>query len=323
MTTEGLTIRQAGDDDLPGILNLLSVSLGWTTNERYAAFYRWKHVENAFGPSSAWVATDADRIVGLRVWMRWRFTRRGRVWEAVRAVDTATDPEYQRRGIFRTLTMASLEVLREQGIAHVFNTPNDKSRPGNLKMGWEAVGPLPVALRFRSPVTAVRAVRSRATASADKWSIPTDLAASADELLADGRAVVDLLDSRPEGGRIRTDLDVEVLRWRFGFKPLHYRGLATDDGLALFRLRRRGPAVECVVCEVLAPDVGSERALVAAVAKATQADQIMRMTHVPRRASGEFVLPGGGPVLTWRSINDDRMPPLDEWELSMGDIELF
>lgn len=323
VSAEALTIRQAHDDDLPQILRLLSVSLGWRSDERDADFFRWKHTGNAFGPSLSWVAADGDRIVGLRAWMRWRFTRGGDIWDAVRGVDTATDPEYQRRGIFRSLTLSSLEALREHSIGHVFNTPNDNSRPGYLKMGWEAVGPLPVSVRFRSPRAALQALRSRATASAEKWSIPTDIAAPALEVLADDAAIGALVGSRPDDGRIRTDFDADVLRWRYGFGPLCYRGLASDDGIVLFRLRRRGAAVECVVGEMLAPSVKAERRLVSAVARVTRADQLLRITDDPRQLAGEFPLPGGGPVLTWRSITHEQMPVLADWKLSMGDIELF
>ena len=128
MADDGLRIREAVDADLPQILEVLQSSLGWVPDEQYAAFYRWKHQENPFGVSPAWVALDGERIVGLRVWLRWRFVRHGQRWDAVRAVDTATHPEYQGRGIFRRLTTASLEVPREDGIAHVFNTPNLDSR---------------------------------------------------------------------------------------------------------------------------------------------------------------------------------------------------
>jgi GNAT superfamily N-acetyltransferase len=105
------------------------------------------------------------------VWLRWRFVATGRRWDAVRAVDTATHPEYQGRGIFRRLTTSSLDAAARGGRRHVFNTPNEQSRPGYLKMGWEEVGKLPSAVRFRSPVAAASAA-VRARVPADKWSLP-------------------------------------------------------------------------------------------------------------------------------------------------------
>ncbi len=72
----------------------------------------------------------------------------GEVLRAVRAVDTATDPDYQGQGLFTALTMHGLDEVRADGVDFVFNTPNDQSRPGYLKMGWQTVGELPVAVRI-------------------------------------------------------------------------------------------------------------------------------------------------------------------------------
>jgi GNAT superfamily N-acetyltransferase len=317
---DGLEIRAATDEDLPAVLDLLASSLGWVPDEQYAAFYRWKHRENPFGRSPAWVAIDGDRIVGLRVWLRWRFTRDGRCWDAVRAVDTATHPDYQGRGIFRRLTTSSLEVLAEQGVAHVFNTPNEQSRPGYLKMGWVEVGKLPVGVRFRSPLAAVSALRARVPA--EKWSLPTDVAAPASEALEDTAWLEQLIRTLP-ADRVRTDLTPAVLRWRYGFGPLHYRGLREADGLVVFRLRRRGPATECVVGHVLAPDVRARGVLLRRVARVSGADQVLQLTARPHVRGGYLPLPGGGPILTWRGLRETEMPSLDAWDLTMGDIELF
>ena len=313
-------IREATNDDMPELLELLTASLGWVPDEQYEAFYRWKHHENPFGASPGWVAVDGNRIVGLRIWLRWRFVQGGRRWAAVRAVDTATHPEYQGRGIFRRLTTASLEELRAEGVAHVFNTPNEQSRPGYLKMGWQTVGKLPVAVRFSSPRSAASAWRARVPA--DKWSLPSGAGEAAIEALADDAEIGSLIDSLPDD-RIRTDLSVDVLRWRYGFGPLHYRALREAGGIVLFRLRRRGPATECVVGHVLARDDQVARRLLRRVAAATDADQVLQITARPLLRGGYLPLPGGGPILTWRALIDQRMPSLDEWGLTMGDVELF
>lgn len=315
-----MDIRRATDADLPGILELLTSSLGWVPDDQYAAFFRWKHQENPFGRSPTWLAVEDDQIVGLRAWMRWRFRRAGRVWDAVRAVDTATHPDHQGRGIFRTLTTSSLEELTAEGVAHVFNTPNERSRPGYLKMGWHQVGKLPVGVRFRSPLSASKAFRARVPA--DKWSLPSDAGESAADVLADTAHVQDLLAELPDD-RIRTDLDVDVLRWRYGFEPLHYRGIREDDGFALFRLRRRGPVIEGVIGHVVARDRQAEARLLRQVARACRADQVLQITARPHLRAGFLPLPGGGPILTWRELTQRDMPTLDAWDLTMGDIELF
>ena len=46
-----------------------------------------------------------------------------------RAVDTATDPEFQGRGIFTRLTLEALDALPAEGVELVFNTPNARASP--------------------------------------------------------------------------------------------------------------------------------------------------------------------------------------------------
>ncbi|MGQ0670201.1 MAG: GNAT family N-acetyltransferase, partial [Actinomycetota bacterium] len=86
-----ITLRPYRGDDESRVLELLTASLGaGPAGERPAEFFRWKHLESPFGPSFMLVAEDADRVVGLRAFMRWRFRVAGAVVNAVRAVDTAT-----------------------------------------------------------------------------------------------------------------------------------------------------------------------------------------------------------------------------------------
>ena len=135
-------VRRATDADRDAILAVCAAALGWKPQDPNAAFFSWKHDDNAFGASPMWVAADeADRIVGVRAFMRWRFaTPNGGRIEMVRAVDTATHPDAMGQGIFRRLTLGALPALADMGVDAVFNTPNDKSRPGYLKMGWQIVG---------------------------------------------------------------------------------------------------------------------------------------------------------------------------------------
>lgn len=321
-TATGLGVRAATDADLAQVLELLEASLGWVPDDQSAAFFAWKHHESPFGRSPAWVAVDGDRIVGLRVWLRWEFEDGSRTYRAIRAVDTATHPEYQGRGIFRLLTTQSLDLMREEGVDFVFNTPNEQSRPGYLKMGWEQVGKLPTEARFRSPLAAARAVRARVPA--DKWSQPSDAGVPAAEALADDARVSSLLRARDDGdGRLRTALATDVLRWRYGFGPLHYRALTGDDGLAVFRVRRRGDSLEGVVCVVLARDRAGEARLLRRVARESGADHLVRIARETDWRAGFVPLPGQGPILTWRSVTQDQMPTLEQWDLGMGDVELF
>jgi GNAT superfamily N-acetyltransferase len=328
--TAALDVRRATDDDLSAVLELLQAALGWVPDDAYARFFAWKHHQSPFGRSPAWVAVDpeaGDRVVGFRTFSRWQFARGDTVVDAVRAVDTSTHPDYQGRGIFSLLTRRALDELRAEGVAFVFNTPNDRSRPGYFKMGWQLVERLPVAATPRSPLSLVRMIRARTPA--DKWSAPTEAGMPVADVLADGAVIAALLEAaRPADDRLYTHRTPAYLAWRYGFAPLHYRAVVAPAGLAsgvvVFRLRRRGAALEAAVCEQIVP-AGDERtgaALVRRVLRDTGADHAVQIGR-PRPASGLLPVPGQGPTLVWRDLAEPAMPPADRWSLGLGDIELF
>lgn len=324
----GLDIRPATVDDRTAILALMQRALGWDGDPRFAELFSWKHERNAFGTSPAWVATDGGRVVAVRLFMRWQFLRDGHIIRAVRAVDTATDPDYQGRGLFTALTLRGLDELRAEGVDLVFNTPNDQSRPGYLKMGWREVGRLPAAFRPRS--LGSLATIARARVPADLWSQTVEVGENFDDW-ADrhaGDSMIWRRDSPLPSRVIATNTDVATdggerfYRWRFGTSLLRYRVVEHEDGAVVFRARQRGPALELVHVASLGLDTTqADRAMVRAV-RCAGAHHSIRLGAADLRR-GSLPLPGGGPVLTWRSVNQEGMPPLANWALTMGDIELF
>ena len=316
-----LEVRRANESDLGEVLALLRDAMHRSDDERFTELFRWKHLSNAFGASPAWVAVDGDRIVAVRYLMRWEFERNGEVVRAVRAVDTATHPEYQGRGLFRKLTLGAIEDLSREGVDFIFNTPNDQSRPGYLKMGWQLVGVVPVPSRPLS----VRGLMKMANArvAAEHFSLPVTCADPAATLLADHATILEILQRRPVTAKLRTRLTPDVLQWRYGGELLTYRALATSDGLAIFRFRRRGPARELAIALLLSPTESGTKRLARAVVRAARgnADYAVAIGAAPLAS---FVpVPKAGPTLVWRSLNDNKFPQLDDWALTLGDIELF
>ncbi|MCF6129889.1 GNAT family N-acetyltransferase [Flavobacterium sp. AS60] len=101
------------------------------------SFFRWKHMDNPFGVSFAMGAWDSKKLVGLRLFMRWEFIGpNDKIVKAIRPVDTVTHKDYRGKGIFKTLTLQGLE-SEHNNYDIIFNTPNQNSLPGYLKMGWQ------------------------------------------------------------------------------------------------------------------------------------------------------------------------------------------
>jgi GNAT superfamily N-acetyltransferase len=300
--------------------------LGWSPDDPDEQLFHWKHRENPFGRSPAWVAQAGEQLVGFRTLMRWEFVGQGRVVRAVRAVDTVTAPEYRGRGIFSLLTKTAVAQMEAEGVDLVFNTPNDQSRPGYLKLGWQVVEQLPTGMRpGKSLRSLARTGRSRVPA--ELWSQPCDVGVSPAEAFADDAAVHALLRDVSAGAEpscLRTRRTVPYLRWRYGLAPLHYRvltrGSDLGDGCVVFRLRRRGSAVEAAIVEILVPRPRLVRRLVRDVLRQTGADHAVALGHGWR--DGLIPLPGQGPLLTARELCSTP-PGSGDWALELGDIELF
>lgn len=148
-----MQLRPADPKDKSAIIDLLKKSLGESTIPKSEALWNWKHEQNPFGPSYILLAEENNMLVGLRAFMQWEWQWKGKIYKAIRAVDTATHPDYQGKGIFKKLTLQQIEICRQQGISFVFNTPNNQSKPGYLKMGWIEQGKLPLKFKLLRPLS--------------------------------------------------------------------------------------------------------------------------------------------------------------------------
>jgi GNAT superfamily N-acetyltransferase len=319
--------RRAVPGDRPAVLALCRMALGWSGHDPHEEFFAWKHDENPFGPSPAWVAeADDGTVIGLRVFLRWSFRDgQGRHVSAVRAVDTATHPDWRGKGVFTALTLGALAELADDGVDLVFNTPNDKSMPGYLKMGWSKVGKVPVVARPGS-LTSLRRLPTAKTA-AELWSQPTDVGVPAAEAFGDHKATEGLLRSASQPAKMATDRTPAFLHWRYRFEPLHYRAVLLGDtlpgGVVVFRARRRGGALEAAVCDVIAPPGTRLRPALRHILRQVGADYLLASARSAGLAAGFLPAVGLGPVLTWKPVNRRGLPTMADLDLVLGDLELF
>lgn len=321
-----LELRRYEPVDESGVVDLLVGSLACPPHLA-PGLWRWKHQQNPFGTAPVWVATDRDRVVAVRPFLAWEFEQEGRLVRAVRAVDTATHPDYRGRGLFRALTERALADLEAGGVAFVFNTPNDQSRPGYLRMGWKTVGRLPVRARFRSMASLARVARARVPADLESARSNDTVGVPAAGVVADpARFEAVLAGGRPRAG-LATRRSPDFLGWRYGAAPLRYRALVPQDTPAavFFRLRQRGAAVEATVCDVVAPAGGGRTIadLLRPLARGGPADYAVRLASDGVGRHRFVPVPRQGPILVWRGVDGARMPALQDWRLCLGDVELF
>lgn len=333
-------VRALRPGDTEAVLALLRLGLGAGNVPRTPEFWRWKHDRNPFGRSYGLVAESGGRLVGVRVFLRWSFHAGERELVALRAVDTVTHPDWRGRGLFSRLTrelLAEVEPLTEvgtTGVGLVFNTPNRRSRPGYLKMGWRVAGRPPLMARCRNPL------RHRGRHPGDGRRADLSTLPALAELLAPPKTGEPTPQNRADGW-LSTVRSPAYLRWRYGEIPgVEYRILQRHrqgDGAALvFRERRRRGRTEIDVAEVLTG--GSEGGidlaadLLRGLVRQGRADWHLAVASPgspERRAlrrAGFLPVRWLAPRMTVLSLGHrtpDRVPSVDSWRWSLGDLEIF
>lgn len=318
--SDRLDFRPAAPEDVPAIVALTRLSLGEQSTEKSEAFWRWKHEQNPAGPSPVLLAWAGDRLVGVRAFMRWTWTDGRRDYRALRAVDTATHPDYRGRGIFKQLTLRLIEECKREGDDFIFNTPNEQSRPGYLKMGWRQVGKLPVRV---APLRPLQLVKTKLLNR--PLSPPRNEAPHLPDLLETGPQL-GWLEELGSVGPWRTPPTPEFLRWRYLDCPARdYRVVGkADDCLVFYYLRPQAFGNEVRLVHVLCRP-GAEKRLRYTVTALARKLRPTVMTAAPGAKLPAYFLPGlpVGLILTYRELNHPAPPPLKEWGYALGDMELF
>jgi hypothetical protein len=125
-----------------------------------------------------------------------------------------------------------------------------------------------------------------------------------------------------EDRHLSTNRTQAFTQWRYGNQLLAYRHISTASGSLLVRARRRGVSQELVISDVIGLGAPERDAVATCFAAEAGLDHVLRCGP-SAFGQGFLRLPGGGPVLTYRALRLCAMPPLPNWQLQMGDIELF
>ncbi len=312
-----LLIRRANRNDLPGIIEIFRICLRETGNPPSMEFWKWKHLDNPFGESPVLLALVNDQIVGLRAFLSWNWVVNGRIFQSYRAVDTATHPDWQRKGIFSTLTSRLLnELWEEDPKVFIFNTPNEKSKPGYLKMGWQVLGK-PYVNAFFYP-----------------FSRKSDSMLSSAELLLQQTDFDSFKLAASPNHKITTLTTPEYLDWRYKQIPDRKYGAWIYEGkqnvFFIFYLRKRKRFTELRVADyfVMEGSLTMTERRKAFYALAKQFGTYVVTTLWPRKTIFNSVLEKSIPDVTLRLPDDaeSKLPgfaDIGHWDFAMGSLELF
>ncbi|SFG32751.1 GNAT family N-acetyltransferase [Pontibacter chinhatensis] len=320
-----MLIRKGTIEDIPAIVELLKSSLGEGLIQKSERLWRWKHVENPHGASPVLVAEEGGQVVGVRAFLRWQWIYKGQILQAVRAVDTATHPDYQGRGIFKKLTLQGLVNAEEAGINLVYNTPNESSKPGYLKMGWTEMGRMALKLKV-SPFAYKRKAMPKSPPQ-DWHKLESLVSRFSNPILSIGR--------------VQTLLSPAYIRWRYLENPIFdYYFLSDYQSYALFyRIKPHRFGLEMRVVDLIIDDKSfnekAKSSLTASFKKISSScfltsasGKHYQLTSNAYPDMGWLPILDKGPIVTLRNVSlqeemFNELSKQESWGYSLGDMELF
>lgn len=332
-----MQLRDATPQDKSTIIDILKLSLGESTIPKSELLWNWKHELNPFGHSFVLLAEENGKLVGVRAFMQWEWEWKGQIYKAIRAVDTATHPDHQGKGIFKKLTLQQVAICKQQGISFVFNTPNNQSKPGYLKMGWVEQGKLPLKFKLLRPLSMAfrQVIKQNKLAASDYYETSPQ---------AWGNGITDLVNKIPKRTeQIRTHLFPQYISWRYEKNPLFKYHYFTDERnfLLISRIKTHPFGLELRLVEFIFLNPGSDlrklnreiKLQVMEFCKENKIDfiSLSGLEYSSCKACCKWMgmLPVRlmGPTITLKDINMNEKFPyllqLNNWRYSLGDLELF
>lgn len=316
-----MQIREACHRDISQIVEVLERSMGDSSDLPVTEkVWKYKHIENPFGKSLVLVAEEDNRIVGLRAFMSWEWKQNERIMKAYRAVDTATHPEFQGKGIFKKLTLHAIEEGKKLDRCFVFNTPNDLSRPGYLKMGWREAGKIKVGLKPQ-----FSGFLKRSSGEFNNYIISENSSlGSLDELCKNWNYKLTL------SGKLFTPKSSRFLKWRYEENPLqHYEVGNYETFYIAGYIKKRGNIKELRIAECIYVDSTYFKKIKNIITQWSSKFGVHLISFSPTLLPLPFAFTGNiGPILTTKILNVSSQEiessmQLDNWSYSLGDLELF
>ena len=332
-----MNIRLATPADRPAIIGLLKQSLGESTVPKSEALWCWKHEQNPFGPSYVLLAEEDNVLIGLRAFMQWDWQWKGKRYKAIRAVDTATHPDHQGKGIFKKLTLQQAEACKQQGVQFVFNTPNTQSKPGYLKMGWMEQGKMPLKFKVVQPFTmGYSLVFNKKKVSSYKEDATPSVVWE--------ESLFKMLDkSLTRDENLSTVISSEYIKWRYANNPLSNYNYITDHENFLIILRIKYHSfgkelrlVDFILLNEKAQPKKVSQYISKSVAKYSKENDI-RFVSLSGQQYQQYrpyfnwmgIVPvrSLGPTVTLKDLNMNgsfsQLLNVNNWAYSLGDMELF
>lgn len=312
-----MIIREPKPEDSEAIIKLLQLSLGESKLKKTQEIWNFKHEDNPFGKSPVFLAEEDNSLIGVRAFMKWNWQLVNTVWTSYRAVDTATHPKHQGKGIFKTLTLRALEYVQKKDDCFIFNTPNEKSRPGYLKMGWKQVNKINVALIPTLFYMYHFFSKNKNTANSVATTQLENLCKLHNNYFINKSTLF-------------TPKSAQYLKWRYEVNPLQdYHVISNQNFYIALYIKKHRFFNELRVVETIGSfDKRSHYDMRKVISKFAIKNLCLFISIADKNLFSLKFYGGYGPILTFKSLTnsesfDNIALNIENWSYSLGDLELF
>jgi GNAT superfamily N-acetyltransferase len=210
-------------------------------------WWRWKYRDNPFGEPLGWIAiaSRSEKIIGIRLFWPWVFELNGEKKLFYQAVDTATDPDFQKKGIFSSLIKIALNDMFKRNVC-IYNFPNDISYPAYIKFKWNEIGN---NSWVKIPIISL--------STFTKLNIPNIRHGNTYSILSNYSVVNNNICIPSFQNYFSTCWTNQIVQWRFGRNPYcKYYYYVTGNGQVIFKIRKvwKLNEAQLVVTNMKSPD---------------------------------------------------------------------
>lgn len=143
-----ISITEYTTADRASCIQLLSNIFPGTSNEET---FRWRFECNLQHSPLIICAKDGDRVVSFNSWLPWEFSYNNEIFLGYQSGESATYPEYRRKGIWGKVLCHADEIARTRSIAFLFGFPSHMSYRAFYHSGYYPIGIFPYRIRLMNP----------------------------------------------------------------------------------------------------------------------------------------------------------------------------
>lgn len=136
---DNISIRKFKPTDVDGIINLLTIVFNTKFTKEW---WDWKYRSNPNGflgeDGDIWVAEVDNEIIGHYAIMPEKLKINSKIIRAAQSIDTATHPDYRRRGLFTSLASKVYDDAKDR-YPFIYGFPSEMAYKGFIKLGWRDI----------------------------------------------------------------------------------------------------------------------------------------------------------------------------------------